>query len=114
MKSIAGLLALIATILYATGYWICEYFYAEDIVKWRFLRDTLTGVVIAILVLLNFMPKTKLKTASLWAFGIFCFGNLVDRLLFNIGVFVISDWFLIIISISVFAYKLKGNEPDTR
>lgn len=113
MNRIAGYLALISVILYNTGYWICEYFYADDIIKWRFLRDTLTGVVIAILVLVNFMPETKLKTASLWAFGVFCFGNLVDRLVFNISVFVWTDYVIIALASLVFLIKLKGNESDT-
>lgn len=106
-KRITEVLALLSVILYSTGYWICEYFYMDDIVKWRGLRDTLTGVVIAILVFINFMPDTKLKFATLWAFGILCFGNLVDRLLLDITVFANSDYVLIGVAVLAFIYKLK-------
>lgn len=109
MKRLTGILALLSVILYATGYWICEYFYADDIIRWRFLRDTLTGFVIAVLVLLHFLPGSKLKTASLSAFGVFCFGNLFDRLIFNIGEFVWSDYFMIIAATWVFQHKLRAN-----
>ena len=106
-RIIGGLLALLSVILYSTGYWICEYFYMDDMTQWRGLRDTLTGVVIAVLVLINFMPRTRLSEAALWAFGILCFGNLVDRLLFNINVFVYSDYALIGVAVLAFIYKLK-------
>lgn len=112
-RAVVNLLALNVLLLYPTGYWICEYFYADDINAWRSLRDTLNGVLIASLVLLTFLPKTRLKTASMWGLAVLCFGDLVDRLIFNIEVFVFSDWFLITIAAGVFLYKLKGNEPHT-
>jgi len=120
-RRISGILALFSVILYATGFEICDFFYPDvktldcctnEMVytihnEWRFLRDTLTGVVIFILVGLNFLPKTKLKVASLWALGVFCFGNVVDRLIFNISEFVDSDWVVIALAILIFIYKLK-------
>jgi len=114
-NKVTEILALLSVILYATGYWICEYFYMDDIIKWRDLRDTLTGVVISILVITSLMPKTRLSNATLWAFGVLCFGDLVDRLVFNTNVFVYSDYALIVISIMVFVYKFKigHNAQDT-
>lgn len=114
MKNITGILALFAVLLYVTGYQICEHFYFEDIDSWRFLRDTLTGVDILLLVLVGMLPKTRLSIASLWAFLVFCFGNIVDRLVFDIDEFVYSDWFLIAIAIMIFIFKLKGHAKNTR
>lgn len=104
---IAGVLALFAVILYATGFEICEFFYEDEINKWRSLRDTLTGINIFLLVILNFLPNTRLKIASLWAFGVFCFGNVVDRLIFDIDSFVYSDWFVIGVAILIFIHKMR-------
>ena len=108
-RSISGILALFAVILYATGFEICEYFYYDDIDKWRSLRDTLTGLNIFLLVILNFLPTTRLKISSLWAFGVFCFGNVVDRLIFDIDQFVYSDWFVIGIATIIFIHKMRCN-----
>lgn len=49
----------------------------------------------------------------MWSLAVLCFGDLVDRLIFNIDVFVPSDYFLIAISVGVFLYKLGRHEPDT-
>jgi hypothetical protein len=112
-RKITNVLALSSVVLYSTGYWISEYFYWDDIVKWRSLRDTLNSIVIFILVLMAFLPRTRFKTAVFWSFGILCFGDLVDRLLFNIDVFIWTDYFLIAIAVIVFLYKYKGHEPHT-
>ena len=112
-RTIAGVLALCSVILYATGYWICEFFFMDDIVKWRLLRDLLTGVVIFALVIVNFLPRTRLVTASLWAFGIFCFGNLVDRLVFGISTFVGYDYLVIALAIFIFIKKIIRHDVQS-
>ena len=114
MKNTTGILALFAVVLYVSGFQICEHFYYDDIDSWRFLRDTLTGISIFLLVLVGLLPKSRLSIASLWALLVFCFGNIVDRLVFDIDGFVYSDWFLITIAIMIFIYKLKGHAKNTR
>lgn len=106
--NISGFLALFSAILYASGFWICEYFYIEDMTSWRRLRDTLNGVVITCLVVSGLLPNTHLKLASLWMFGVLCFGNLVDRLGFGIFGFVTSDYGLIGTSVMIFIIKLRA------
>jgi hypothetical protein len=107
-RNIAGFIALFAAILYATGYWICEYVHGDDMTPWRQLRDTLNGVVIACLVVSGLMPTGRLKVASLWMFGVLCFGNLVDRWWFDITTFVGSDYWLTGTAIVIFIIKLRA------
>ena len=107
----AGVLAILSVVLYLTGYWICEYFYADDIIRWRELRDLLTGVVIALLVSVSFLKRTSLSRAALVAFAVLCFGNLVDRLGLGITDFRFSDYALIVVAviagIKTYLYNVK-------
>lgn len=91
---IGNVLALCCLILYSLGYQICEFFYEDNIESWRSLRDLLTGIMVFIMVNLNSLPKTKIRDSINVSFWWFCFGNLVDRLLFDIDKFVFSDYLL--------------------
>jgi hypothetical protein len=106
MRYIVGILSIFSVLLYSTGYWICEQFYLDDITEWRKLRDLLSGVVVFLLVILNFLPKNNFSNASLTAFGILCFGNIVDRTIFDITTFVGSDYWLIGTALIVFLIKI--------
>ncbi len=89
---LSNTLAILSIVLYVTGYDVCEYFYAEDLVEWGKLRDLLKGICILFLVLLNFLPRTILVKGVMISFWIYCASNLVDRLGYGITTFVNSDY----------------------
>ena len=96
---IAGILAIVALLLYIFGFEICEHFYKEDITQWRNLRDMLIGINMFILVILNLIPLTSFTRGVFVALCFLCFGDLVDRLIFDIQVFVNNDYILIMVAI---------------
>lgn len=122
-KTLSGVLALCSLILYTFGYSICEYFYSDDLEGWTFLRNTLKGFVYLFLAALHFIPRTSITKGCMVALCFLCFGNLADRLVFDIQSFVNSDYVLIIVALiaGVITYRIdvkrileRGNDQDNR
>ena len=114
MKKLAVLLALLPLFLYPSGFWICEMLFKDDIIKWRLLRDTLKGVEVFCLCALYLLPSNRISKAAMYALFILCSGNLWDRLIFKISIFVWTDYVLIGLALVVFVIKLKGREDIFR
>jgi hypothetical protein len=108
-RNISGISAFAAMLLFPTAYWICEFFYVDDIAQWRLLRDCLHGVLILLLVISCIFMKNKLTIASLWGLSVLVFGDMVDRIFFGTYTFVWSDWPTILLALGLFIYKLTDN-----
>lgn len=115
-RLVSNVLAVCSVLLYTSGYSISEYFYADNMDGWTFLRNTLKGVVYLFLVLLNFLPRTVLAKSSMIVFAFICFGDLVDRLVFDISEFVNSDYAMILVALiaGVIAYKYNVKRISER
>ena len=111
----AALMALLSVILYATGYLICEMLYPnpEDIAKWRFMRDTLGGLVYLLLIWTYALPKSAISKAAIYAFMVLAMGDMLDRWFFRVSSYQWNDTIVIIGAIVVFfkIYKRNVSKP---
>lgn len=112
LSGITNLLALCAVILYPTSFWICEFFYPGDPApkEWFVLRDLHRGIVVTALVLMNYLPRTKIRKAAMTAMLVFCVGNLIDRLVFGITTYVVYDAFVWFWAVYIFIMKIRAND----
>ena len=109
MKEVKIYLYLIAIILFASSYQICDFFYynseIKDIQKWWGLRSIIYAIIM-MLIFYASLIKTKgvLKLILSIGFG-FCFSDVIDRIFFNVLDFNYKDAIMIILTICISLYN---------
>ena len=109
------ILALLTIVLFNSKYWICQYFYADDLISWWRLRVALDTFNFALCFLIAYKYSKGFIKDVFMVGMVFCGGDILDRYLFNINEFSYNDFLLIlfalIILIPSYAREIK---TDTR
>lgn len=90
MKWLAGL----AVALFATGYWICELFFASGSIAWWDMRIAIYTTVFALCFTIGYKITNGFTKAIFLVGIVFCGGDILDRYFFNINDFHINDFLL--------------------
>lgn len=107
------LFGLLAILLYCTKYWICQYFYADDLVAWWQLRVALDTVNYAMCFYIAYKFSKGFIRDVFMVGMVFCGGDILDRYFFNINEFNLNDLlllaFAVIYLIPSYAREIKTN-----
>lgn len=112
-------LALLAVVLFCSGFWICSLVYpdyktnVEALVSWWDLRISIYSLIFAICFGVAWY-LTKGVTRAVFLVGmVFCGGDVIDRYYFNINTFEFDDLLLYAFAIyyiyTAYAREIKTN-----
>lgn len=109
MKYLKNILIIISLVLFVGNYQICEFFHSDSIDDWWNLRKNIYSIIFFNLTLVCFLSLKGTAKSLSCVFLIFCAGDLVDRLFFEIYTFVYSDYILILLSLGIFITQSYRN-----
>lgn len=106
-------IALITLLLFGTKYWICQYFYSDDLVNWWRLRVALDTFNYALCFFIAYKFSKGFVRDVFMVGMVFCGGDILDRYLFSINEFNLNDILLIAFAVIYlfpsYAREVKGN-----
>ena len=116
MKEVKIYLYLIAIILFASSYQICDFFYYNDEIKnikqWWDLRSNIYAIIMMLIFYASLINnKGVLKLILSIGFG-FCFSNVIDKVFFNVLDFNYKDIIMIILTICISLYNYLNERPN--
>ena len=92
MRLFKAILAVIAVLLFPFGYWICLYFYPDDVVKFFDLRMNLYACILLLCFTVCRLQCNKKYLMFIFDIGIGMSGaDILDRLYFDVTKFEDSD-----------------------
>tara|TARA_R110002126_G_C10066915_1_gene462245 strand:- start:8 stop:361 length:354 start_codon:yes stop_codon:yes gene_type:complete len=109
MKEFKIYIYLIAIILFASSYQICDFFYyndeIKDLKKWWSLRSNIYAIIVMMIFYASLI-KSKSYFKLILSIGAgFCFSDVIDRVFFNSLEFDYKDIIMIILTICIALYN---------
>ena len=105
-------IALIAVILFCSGYWICDLFFENGTVQWWDLRFAIFTVIFALCFYIGWALSHGFTKAVFLVGMVFCAGDIMDRYIFDIQKFNINDlllyFFAIYYLIKTYAREIRS------
>lgn len=94
-------------ILFLSNYYICEYFYSNDITKWWQLKTNIYAIIIALAFILSGINARGICKFFLNLGVGFTVSNVIDRLYFDVTITTKEDVIMICITIitSIITFK---------
>lgn len=94
------LLPILVVLLFPFGYWICLYFYPDDVVKFFDLRMNLYACIILLCFIVSKRSVTNKAVIFIFDTGIgMSISDVADRLYFDVTEFQKSDIVMIVLTI---------------
>jgi hypothetical protein len=98
-------LSFLAVFLFAFGYWICDFVYPDNLLKWWDLRIFIYTIIFGIVFWIGY-ELTEGTIKDIFLVGIvFVCGDVMDRYCFNINKFNANDLLLFLFAIVYLIYK---------
>lgn len=102
-------LAVIVPLFYYSSFFICEYFYAEDLINWYNLKHAIYEIQISLLLfVISFRFKRFLRLVLQFVSGLI-FNDFLDRLFFDSRTFETNDFIILSILLMCLLIKIKGS-----
>ena len=107
------IIALLTIALFCTKYWICQFIFPDDLVKWWALRIGLDTINYALCFFIAYKYSKGFIRDVFMVGMVFCAGDILDRYVFSINEFNLNDillfLFALIYLIPSYAREIKTN-----
>lgn len=91
MRYIENITITLAVLLFDYNYNICDYFYEPASLEWWIFRTNIYAIIFFMGMCTGLFKQTYYSKTVIVIGLIYCFGDIVDRLFFNIRTFEIND-----------------------
>jgi len=107
------MLASIAVLLFAFGYWICDFVYPDNLLAWWDLRIFIYSIIFGIVFWIGYRLTDEIIKDIFLIGLVFVGGDVIDRYIFNINKFNANDLLLYLFAITYLIYKPYARKTKT-